>query len=247
MKGRRTPVVRPWVDDEASSAPLALSGERDVPEPDAPVPSTAPSDDLEEDDVSVHVRRTTPPPMSPEEYRQTLALTKVPESPLPPAQEADLPALTTPPSARRSESLAMMSAFLGEGYAPPRSSESAGEYRLDVPLAPPLPALSIPVPSEPQPSVAVSTERPTDLGATLDLSDRNCVLRLAVSKLRIAELALDHRSGFLLSLIDGKATVEEVLDMCAMPEPQALAILHELLRRGVVVVDLGRYAGRASS
>jgi hypothetical protein len=224
---------------------VALSGERDVPDPDAATPSTAPSDDLEEDDASVHVRRTTPPPMSPEEYRQ---LTATPETPEMPGQEADLPVLTTPPSARRSESLAKMSAFLNEGWPVPHSSERLDEYRLDVPLTPPpLPTLSIPVPSEPLPSVAMSTERPTDVGATLDLADRNSVLRLAVSKLRIAELALDHRSGFLLSLIDGKATIEEVLDMCAMPEPEALTILHELLRRGVIVLDVGRYAGRASS
>jgi hypothetical protein len=221
--------VEERVEHEAPSGTPAVSGERDAAEQ---------SDDLEEDAVSVHVRRTTPPPMSPEEYRQTLAMTVPPHSTPRIEETLHPPGVTTPPSAHRSESLAKMSAF---------SPDSATEYSLDVPLAPPLPALSIPAASDFPQSIAASTERPTKLGATIDLLDRTRVLRVAISKARIAELALDHRAGFVLSLVDGRASIEEVLDMCPMPEPEALALLHELLQRGVVAVDVGRYGGRASS
>src|SRR5260221_7676125 len=33
----------------------------------------------------------------------------------------------------------------------------------------------------------------------------------------LVTMQLDHRAGFLLSLIDGHSTVEAVLDMCGMP------------------------------
>ena len=47
-------------------------------------------------------------------------------------------------------------------------------------------------------------------------------------------LGLDHRSGFLLSRVDGVSTVEEVLDICGMPRLEALKTLAELLERGAI-------------
>ena len=52
--------------------------------------------------------------------------------------------------------------------------------------------------------------------------------------LRSAEL--DHRSGFLLSLIDGKTTVEELLDLSGMGAEETLALLEDLRVRGIVEV-----------
>src|SRR5690606_31944434 len=49
-------------------------------------------------------------------------------------------------------------------------------------------------------------------------------------------LSVDHRAGFVLSLIDGTATVEEVLDVAAMPRLEALRILVDLKERGVIGV-----------
>jgi hypothetical protein len=47
-------------------------------------------------------------------------------------------------------------------------------------------------------------------------------------------LAIDHRAGFLLSLVDGASTLEALLDVCGMPRLDALRILQELVQRGAV-------------
>jgi hypothetical protein len=51
---------------------------------------------------------------------------------------------------------------------------------------------------------------------------------------RIDCVAIDHRAGFLLSLVDGSSTLEAILDVCGMPRLDALRILHELVQRGAV-------------
>jgi hypothetical protein len=50
-------------------------------------------------------------------------------------------------------------------------------------------------------------------------------------------LGLDHRSGFLLSRVDGVSTVEEVLDVCGMPRLEALKTLVDLLDRGAIRIS----------
>lgn len=47
-------------------------------------------------------------------------------------------------------------------------------------------------------------------------------------------LSIDHRAGFVLSLIDGVSTVEMVLDVTGMPELDALRILSELVQQRIV-------------
>ncbi|MBL9023296.1 MAG: hypothetical protein JNL21_13945 [Myxococcales bacterium] len=63
------------------------------------------------------------------------------------------------------------------------------------------------------------------------------VLRVAMRSDEIQGLSLDHRSGFLISLIDGVATLDEILDMSGMPQLDALRLLYEMREQGVVVVD----------
>jgi hypothetical protein len=62
--------------------------------------------------------------------------------------------------------------------------------------------------------------------------DRVVVLALGDSQLRW--LGLDHRSGFLLSRVDGFSTLEELLDVCGMPRLEALKTLSDLLERGAI-------------
>lgn len=50
----------------------------------------------------------------------------------------------------------------------------------------------------------------------------------------LAALDLDHRAGFLLSHVDGASSFETILDVSGMPELDALRILAELVRRGVL-------------
>lgn len=47
-------------------------------------------------------------------------------------------------------------------------------------------------------------------------------------------LALDHREGFLLSLVDGSSTLDDLLDICGMPRLDALRIFADLLDKGVI-------------
>ncbi len=47
-------------------------------------------------------------------------------------------------------------------------------------------------------------------------------------------LKLDHRAGFILSLVDGVSTVALILDMCPMPRPQALQVVFGLIKDGVL-------------
>lgn len=61
--------------------------------------------------------------------------------------------------------------------------------------------------------------------------------RVALDRAAVAALSLDHRAGFLLSIIDGTFTVQELLDVCGMPQMDALALLFELTERGVVALD----------
>lgn len=65
--------------------------------------------------------------------------------------------------------------------------------------------------------------------------DQTVTQALDVSQVRW--LGLDHRSGFLLSRVDGVSTVEEVLDICGMPRLEALKTLAELLERGAIRLD----------
>jgi hypothetical protein len=65
--------------------------------------------------------------------------------------------------------------------------------------------------------------------------DRVVVLALGDSQLRW--LGLDHRSGFLLSRVDGYCTIEELLDVCGMPRLEALKTLADLLERGAIRVQ----------
>jgi hypothetical protein len=47
-------------------------------------------------------------------------------------------------------------------------------------------------------------------------------------------LSIDHRAGFILSLVDGSSTVETILDLSGMPKLDALRILNELVQQKVV-------------
>jgi len=67
------------------------------------------------------------------------------------------------------------------------------------------------------------------------LGGLQAVLGLKVAGAEVRWLGLDHRAGFLLSLVDGTTTVEEVVDLSGMPRHEALRLLAELLDGGAVV------------
>ena len=60
------------------------------------------------------------------------------------------------------------------------------------------------------------------------------VVRVAVPSDQIRWLTLDHRAGFLLSLIDGGSTVDQILDISGMTRLDALRIMYQLLDQRVI-------------
>ncbi|MBI5515089.1 MAG: hypothetical protein HY909_15035 [Deltaproteobacteria bacterium] len=53
-------------------------------------------------------------------------------------------------------------------------------------------------------------------------------------------LSLDHRAGFVLSLIDGVSTLEEIIDVSTMPPLEVLRTLYNLLSQNVLELRAGR-------
>lgn len=69
---------------------------------------------------------------------------------------------------------------------------------------------------------------------TSKIGDMTRVVEVALSEAELRWLGLDHRSGFLLSRVDGEASVDELLDICGMPTLEALKTLTELVDRGAI-------------
>lgn len=63
------------------------------------------------------------------------------------------------------------------------------------------------------------------------------IVSVAIPSDQIRWLSLDHRAGFLLSLVDGESSVEELLDICGMPRLDALRILYQLLEQRVIALE----------
>lgn len=71
---------------------------------------------------------------------------------------------------------------------------------------------------------------------TARLGSLERAVRMLIPEEEIRWLSVDHRAGFVLSLVDGSATFDEILDMSGMQRLEALRILAELLDRGVIGV-----------
>jgi hypothetical protein len=63
------------------------------------------------------------------------------------------------------------------------------------------------------------------------------VPRLAIPPEEVHASELDHREYFLISLLDGVTTVENLIDICGMPSEEALALLDGLVRRGILGLE----------
>ncbi len=71
----------------------------------------------------------------------------------------------------------------------------------------------------------------------LTLTERQGIPRVLKGQAEIAKLPIDHRAGFLLAHIDGMQTMEEILDICAMPPQEALQLIKELEKLGVIAIE----------
>jgi hypothetical protein len=61
------------------------------------------------------------------------------------------------------------------------------------------------------------------------ISGLHRVPAVAMGADQIRWLSLDHRAGFILSMIDGVSSVDDLLDVSGMPRLDALRIVCELL------------------
>jgi hypothetical protein len=71
--------------------------------------------------------------------------------------------------------------------------------------------------------------------ARLGPLDQRATVAVAIDDIRW--MSLDHRAGFVLSLVDGRSTLEEVVDVSGMPRLDVLKILVELQSRGVLTLQ----------
>lgn len=91
--------------------------------------------------------------------------------------------------------------------------------------------------------VDVSIPIPIDVSLPLDhtLLQRprtalalSTVARVVKSTAEISRLPIDHRAGFLLTCIEGSPTIDEILDVCAMPLREALELVLSLADLGII-------------
>jgi hypothetical protein len=68
------------------------------------------------------------------------------------------------------------------------------------------------------------------------IGSESTLLTVAIATDELKRFALDHVSGFLLSLTDGSLTVEAILDASGLPRLLALRHLRNMLERGIVSV-----------
>ena len=96
--------------------------------------------------------------------------------------------------------------------------------------------------SEPPPrsgAVAIRVDReqgeaPLSRGAVELL--RRTVPRVVRSSGELAQAPLDHREGFVLSLVDGQTTVQALIDVAGMPDGELIAVLQRLRRLGIITL-----------
>ena len=59
---------------------------------------------------------------------------------------------------------------------------------------------------------------------------------VAVPLDRVRELPLDARQGFVLSLVDGESTLEEIIDICAFERIETIEIVAAFIQAGIVAM-----------
>jgi hypothetical protein len=69
------------------------------------------------------------------------------------------------------------------------------------------------------------------------IGDRSQIPRVVMESDQLRWLSLDHRAGFLLSVIDGASSIDDVLDVSGMPELDTLRILYDFLLQGVIQME----------
>ncbi len=236
------PGATPWNRPASPSRrPVAATGS-EMPTPVRPPPLP-----------HVHAAQTAPPPQAPSFTTPPQSVAAVPshaESPTPPRP---MPAVAlTPPKPTLATA-----ATPPQAMAPPRAPAPAPEAPL-VPLRKLLPAQEMherfdlgDFAGALNTAETILEVDPDDRDATHIAEVCRAKLRaiyvgrlgsleqvpvLAVSPAEFRWLNLDHRAGFLLSLIDGVSTLEDIVDVSAMPQLEALRTLYQLNTQQIITL-----------
>lgn len=81
---------------------------------------------------------------------------------------------------------------------------------------------------------AAHSEPPLSRGAVELL--RRTVPRVLGATGDLAQAPLDHREGFVLSLVDGHTPVQALIDVAGMPDGELIAVLQRLRRLGIITL-----------
>lgn len=180
---------------------------------------------------------TAPPPA------MTTAEALPPTTPPPP-----LPPTTPPPAMPSTPPPPALSATTPSDYPESTVALEVGEAEIDLPELEVLGIGDGDVPIEAEepiherdvtriaPSIA-SAPALTQPPPLASLTERQGVPRVLLGPAEISKLPIDHRAGFLLGFIDGMQTMEEILDVCAMPPTEALELIRSLVGMGVIEIE----------
>lgn len=132
---------------------------------------------------------------------------------------------------------------LSESTAPRAAADGSPEASIVVELGEPSIDLSDPfgglLLAEEEDALAARATAPPPaasppLAPRLSLTERHSIPKMLKSMGEVSKLKIDHRAGFLLTHVDGMQTLEEILDVCAMPATEALELIEELKEMGVI-------------
>lgn len=87
--------------------------------------------------------------------------------------------------------------------------------------------------AEAQRCAASCRERLSDMHLSR-LGGATRVPKVAVAGSEVRWLGLDHRAGFLLSRVDGRSSIDDIVDLSGMPRHEALKLLVELVDAGAL-------------
>jgi hypothetical protein len=94
-----------------------------------------------------------------------------------------------------------------------------------------------PPPGAPSPEASAPSSPSGDDEPMKILGSLEAVPRHAMAPDELTKLGLDHHAGFMLALIDGVLNFDTIIDVCGMPRPEALRVLAQLMKRGIIAVQ----------
>lgn len=77
---------------------------------------------------------------------------------------------------------------------------------------------------------------PLDSGRLAALTSQK-IPRLTVAPQEITRLPIDPRAAFIVGHVDGIQSMGDILDICAMPESEAIELIGRLQALGVIALD----------